>query len=355
MLKQITLKKEMILIIHGFQIFTGFSYAEKSDLIPLYLNDIGHYLYEALFQFYQIFPELQKNDLYLAGEMYSGKYLLLLGQMIHKRNPVSHVKMPLKGFYLGSALVDAENQMGYSMLLYQLGLIEYDRMKDMEVIQETIRRGIRSKRFDTASQQYRSIFVLMETYGFKYPMDFTRPNVSYEWNIFNYLNSSAFRNIFRLESLEFYSPDKPINLNSKGKKIPNNLITIQEEDILVSAKSLLPHLLQYYRFLFYSGQFDLWVPYVHVVNFLRLLRWKGAEEYYSRHKSPRYNWCANGKELSGYWKTASNLSEVLVMNANQMIDASQPLWACNLLSRFINNDFKTNPESCPKALHKNTY
>ena len=116
------------------------------------------------------------------------------------------------------------------------------------------------------------------------------------------------------------------------------LKAITEEDALRSAKHLLPALLKHYRVLYFGGQFDLVVPYVHVANFLRLLEWDGAEIYYNHDKTGRRNWLVDG-ELAGYYKRALNLTEILVRNASHMVDASQPKWGRTLLRHFVQNKF----------------
>ncbi len=321
-----------------FQIFTGYSYAQNTSNILAYLEEMGSFLYDALYQFYQIFPNLSHNELYLAGEMYCGKYLLLLGQVIHKKNPISHVKMQLQGFYMGSAFSDPENMFEYSSLMYQIGLIDFSKMKEIQNMEESIRKGIRSQKYDSAQQQLLSVWIEMQLAGFEFPVDFTKPNASFEPQVLAFLQSPAFRQVFHLESKIFYPCNENVVINSAGR----TLKAILEEDILKSVKHLIPPLLDNYRMLFYAGQFDLLVPYVHVTNFLRLLDWHGAEAYYNPEKTPRYNWYVDG-DLAGYRKSAFNLTEVLVRNASQMVDASQPKWGLNLISSFINNNFE-NPQ-----------
>lgn len=303
------------------------------------LEDHGFFLYEALYQFYQIFPELINTQLYLAGEMFSGKYILLLAYTIHQRNPISHIKMPLQGLYIGSGYCDPLTMMDYSALLYQIGMIDFDRMKDIENLEEAIRKGIRAKRYVTAHQQLQSIWIEIQNIGFDFPMDFTQPDRNYEYHIFDYLNSPQFRELFNLHDATFYSPYDKVNVSLDATKKPEHVKMLIEQDALRSAKKVLPLLLDNYRILFYGGQFDLIVPFVHVSNFLRKLVWKGAEELYNHEKTPRNNWYVDN-ELAGYWKTVRNLTEVLVRNAAQMIDVSQPKWAYTLLNKFVNNEFK---------------
>ena len=47
------------------KIFTGYANNEE---------DVAKDLYEALQQFFKLFPNLRKNDFYVTGESYAGKY-----------------------------------------------------------------------------------------------------------------------------------------------------------------------------------------------------------------------------------------------------------------------------------------
>ncbi|XP_065219786.1 venom serine carboxypeptidase-like [Planococcus citri] len=323
-------------------IFTGYSYSKHPSNIIVYLQDIGRYLYEALFQFYQIFPEVASKHLYLAGEFYSGKYLLLLGNYIHSRNPLSHVKMNLHGIYIGSGFTDPVNMMDYSSLFYQIGIIDYDKMKDINNLESTIVKGIFSKRYDTARQQFDSVWVELFNAGFHSPMDFTRLDLDYDTNVIDFIQSDVFRKTFGLVDHPFHNFfNLSVFLDSRNNTI--QLMHLVEEDALKSAVKYLPMLLDHYRILFYGAQFDLMVPYVHVSNFLRKLEWKGAIDYYNMVKSPRNKWYV-GDEMAGYWKTVGNLTEVMVRNSGHMIDVSQPKWAINLLRSFISNKFHSASE-----------
>ena len=60
---------------------TGWSFTKSDDGYARNQDQVGKNLYEALLQFYQLFPRYQKSsDLYITGESYGGKYVPALGQ-----------------------------------------------------------------------------------------------------------------------------------------------------------------------------------------------------------------------------------------------------------------------------------
>lgn len=62
----------------GFS-FTSGGYAQTE-------NKVGEDLYSALIQFFTLFPKLQNNKFFVAGESYAGKYVPAISYIIHIRN-----------------------------------------------------------------------------------------------------------------------------------------------------------------------------------------------------------------------------------------------------------------------------
>lgn len=91
----------------------GFSLATDEDAyIPSYAN-VGENVYEALYQFFKVFPEYTENDLYLAGSHGGAKYIPVIGHAIHTNNRFSKVQMHLKGMFIGGPYTDAANMIYY--------------------------------------------------------------------------------------------------------------------------------------------------------------------------------------------------------------------------------------------------
>lgn len=54
---------------------TGFSFTKDPRGLATNQDDVSRDLYEALTQFYKVFPDLLRHDLYVTGESYGGKTL----------------------------------------------------------------------------------------------------------------------------------------------------------------------------------------------------------------------------------------------------------------------------------------
>jgi hypothetical protein len=66
--QKIVLLKEMLVVL-----LAGYSFTDSDDGYAKNESAVGEDLYNALLQFFQLFPELQKNEFYVTGESYAGK------------------------------------------------------------------------------------------------------------------------------------------------------------------------------------------------------------------------------------------------------------------------------------------
>lgn len=103
---------------------TGYSFTSDDAGYSTDQSSVGLNMYEALVQFFTLFFEYRKNDFYVTGESYAGKYVPAVSYAIHLNNPGAQVKINLKGLAIGNGLVDPFYQLFYSEYLYQHGLVD---------------------------------------------------------------------------------------------------------------------------------------------------------------------------------------------------------------------------------------
>lgn len=91
----------------------GFSTADTDR--DIYHNDMSQSqdALAALKEWYAIFPEYKKNDLYISGESYGGIYVPYLAWQIHQNNQQTIIdsnllKINLKGFIVGNGATNWE-------------------------------------------------------------------------------------------------------------------------------------------------------------------------------------------------------------------------------------------------------
>lgn len=90
----------------------GFSYDKSTEKTPLNDRAFAFENLKALFSFYNKFPELKDQELYLTGEQYAGITIPILADMIveHNRDPYVPIwtRINLKGFLLENPCTLAE-------------------------------------------------------------------------------------------------------------------------------------------------------------------------------------------------------------------------------------------------------
>lgn len=107
---------------------TGFSFTDEGGFAR---NEtiIGEQLFEALQQFFTMFPKLQKNRFFVTGESYAGKYVPAISYAILKKNSEAKIKINIQGLAIGNGLCDPIHQLKYGQYLFELGLIDLNTKK----------------------------------------------------------------------------------------------------------------------------------------------------------------------------------------------------------------------------------
>lgn len=304
--------------------FTDGGYAQNETAV-------GNDLYNALIQFFQLFPDLQKNEFYVAGESYAGKYVPAVSYAIYKNknNPPANVSINFQGLAIGNGLSDPEHQLKFGDYLYQIGLIDSNTK---QLVQNAEAQGIKF----IQNQQWSDAFKVFDdllngdlnnhTSLFKNATGFTNyfnylisndtnPELS---NIGSYIQRDDVRAAIHVGNSTFHGVE-----NSEVEK---NLM----EDVMQSVAPWISELLSNYRVLIYNGQLDIIVAYPLTVNYLQNLNFDAADAYKT---ADRHQWWVDG-DIAGYVKQAGNLTEVLVRNAGHMVPLDQPQWAFDLITRF---------------------
>ncbi|KAF2889047.1 hypothetical protein ILUMI_17126 [Ignelater luminosus] len=306
---------------------TGYSFTDQDG----YANNqtvIGEQLYEALTQFFQLFPEIKKNSLYVFGESYGGKFVPALSYTVHVKNKNAQNKINLKGLIIGNSWTDPKHQSTYSDISYQVGLIDFNTKLEFIKYENTLQKLIDRKQWKAASEYWDR---------------FIRLPGSLFWNITGYEGTHNFLvQKFDMETLPpiHHYVQKP---NVRNALHVGNLSFVGHSDmvfeglradIMQSVAPWLSELLDHYRVMIFTGQLDIMVSYTMTVNFLRRLKFKGVDEY---HTAVRQKWYVD-ETLAGYIKEIGNLTEVLVLNAEHAVHFSKPYWTVELVTKFIHRE-----------------
>lgn len=305
----------------GFS-FTNGGYSKNED-------EVGSNLYTALIQFFTLFPQFQKNDFFVTGESYAGKYVPAVSYAIHTKNPSAKLKINLKGLAIGNGFCDPEHMLNYGDYLYKISLLD-SRGRDLfKSKQDKITQLIQQKNWKEA---FSGMDYLINGDMIKSSLFHNLTGFSFYFNFLHDKDYSTSGDIGRF--LSYLEIRKNLHVgnvtfNEENLEVEQNLV----EDIMQSVKPKVEALLENYRVLIYNGQLDIIVPYPLTEAFIESLNWSGASDY---KNAPRQIWYV-GEELAGYAKVARKLTLVLVRNAGHMVPMDQPKWSVDLISRFTRN------------------
>ncbi|KAF5278369.1 hypothetical protein FQA39_LY05858 [Lamprigera yunnana] len=265
--------------------FTNNGYSQNETVI-------GENLYNALQQFFQLFPELQKNPFYVTGESYAGNY-------------------------------DMVN------IYTQLGLVDLNVKKLIKEYEVKARQYIKDKEYEKAFHMFDDILngdlnnhntLFKNTTGFDNYFNFLTPENTDRGYMGKFIQQNYVRKAIHVGNATFNGQNELVELNLRN-------------DIMQSVTNWISELLSNYKVLIYNGQLDIIVAYPLTINYLSQLNFSAANEYKT---AKRHQWRVD-YEIAGYVKKAGNLTEVLVRNAGHMVPADQPKWAFDLITRFTHN------------------
>nr|CAI5831222.1 unnamed protein product [Callosobruchus analis] len=298
---------------------TGFSFTEDDNGYARNQTQVGNELYQALQQFFIIFPELRKNDFFVTGESYAGKYVPALAYTIHKKNREAKEKINLKGIAIGNGYTDPIHQTGYAAFVYALGLVDKETFNQIDKLEKLAidykLKGDWSQALALWNEAINTIGNQSKVSVYNYLQDVGEAS---EDLITEFLNGSDVRRAIHVGNTTFGS---------------NKVRGYLEEDMTESMAPWFVEVANNYRVLLYSGQLDIIVGYPLTLNFLKNVEFHGIQEY---RKAKRAIWFV-GMEVAGYSKTGGNFTEVLVRNAGHMVPTDQPKWAEDLIYKFTRN------------------
>jgi vitellogenic carboxypeptidase-like protein len=311
---------------------TGFSYTEADKGYARDETDVARDLYEALQQFYTLFPEYQSRDFYVTGESYAGKYVPAISYKIHTENQgTPKIRINLKGLAIGDGFSDPVTMLNYGEYLYNIGLLDQNGKAHFDQEEEKARRAITSGKYMDA---FLTIDALLDG-------DLTPGGVSYFKNVtgldfyFNFLlTASPEDQNYYSSFVQLPSTRRSIHVgNVSYNDLGGNVEKYLRNDMYQSVKPWIQELLdapEQYQILMYSGQLDIIVASTLTDSFIRSMKWNGSDSF---QQQPRKIWRV-GKDIAGYAKNYGSFTQVIVRNAGHMVPYDQPKWAFDMINRF---------------------
>ncbi|XP_049637842.1 probable serine carboxypeptidase CPVL [Suncus etruscus] len=310
---------------------TGFSFTEDPRGYAINEDDVARNLYSALVQFFQLFPEYQKNDFYATGESYAGKYVPAIAHYIHILNPSSKMQINLKGIAIGDAYSDPESIIdGYAEFLYHVGLLDEKQKKHFQKQSDMCIKFIKEKMWPQAFE------VLDKLLG----GDLTSAPSYFE----NVTGCSNYFNILQCKEPEdqyYYGKflalprvRQAIHVGNRTFSDGTEVEKYLRDDTVQSVKPWLTEIMNNYKVLIYNGQLDIIVAAPLTERSLMAMDWKGANKY---RTVSRKIWkiFRTDNDVAGYVRQVDKFSQVIVRGGGHILPYDQPLRSYDMINRFV--------------------
>ncbi|GAB1290841.1 Probable serine carboxypeptidase CPVL [Apodemus speciosus] len=275
---------------------TGFSFTDHFRGYASNEDDVAQDLYSALIQFFKLFPEYAKNDFYVTGESYAGKYIIG----------------------------------GYAAFLYEIGLLDEQQQKHFQKQCNKCVKYIKEQEWMKAFEILDKLLDGDLTSG---PSFFQ--NVTGCTNYYNILqctereDQSYFAKFLSLPQVR-----QAIHVGNQNFSDGAEVEKYLQEDTVKSVKPWLTEIMNYYKVLIYNGQLDIIVAAALTERSLLTMDWKGSQAY-RRARKKVWKIFQSDDEVAGYVRRVGKFHQVIVRGGGHILPYDQPMRSFDMINRFI--------------------
>ncbi|KAL1124580.1 hypothetical protein AAG570_001204 [Ranatra chinensis] len=302
----------------------GFSFTEAEQGYSRNRTQVGQDLYEALVQFFQVFPEHRRRDLYIAGESFDGNFAIALAYTVDKKNPEAREKLNLKGVYIDNPWIDPSIQLGYGTHFYDIGLIDRHSKHKFQDHSEEIRNLIKVEKFVEANTAFRAMMLSEDSLyeratGFPDPYNYVYGGRPIElWA--SWMRTEEGRRFLNVGDRQF-----------QDGRLAASLLA---GEFMAPVKPWVEQLVKNYKLLFYSGQLDALCPHTLVGKALDSIEWDGRHKFLAADRKVYQD----GLIVGAYIRGEGRLVQTLLLNGSHHLTFDDPHKVITMLRSFIRDE-----------------
>jgi len=323
---------------------TGYSFTAKDSCYAKNQKDVAEDLYQALQQFFTVFPRLRRgSDFFVTGESYAGKYVPAISYKIHKemealkkKDPANYRKnkhfINFRGMAIGDGLCDPVTMTNYGDFLFNIGLIDEQDRGYFKNISHSIVQAITAKKFKQAFQLFDNLLngdltghpsYFAESTGYQYYFNYLTTKEPIDMNYYDtFVQLPDVRRSMHVGNMTW----------NDGKKVEEHLLL----DVMDTVKPWIVELLNFknYKIMIYNGMMDVIIAWPLTESFITSMHdWTGLKGYVNMERI-KWRLAGDSGRLAGYAKQVGNFTQVLIRNAGHMVPYDQPKPAFDMINRF---------------------
>ncbi|XP_015127321.1 venom serine carboxypeptidase [Diachasma alloeum] len=311
---------------------TGYSFTDHDDGYADNQLSVGLYLYQALVQFFQLFPELRTNDLYIAGESFGGKFATALGYAIHALNPAVDNPMNLQGLAIFSGALDPVDKSAKAVEPPPSHVFQPNNFLDFKTITQFLKYERKMKGFidKPNSIDLNDVFSMVsETTKFIADLPpLLTPEKTEK-------NSETNHSEVLSQFMEDQEVKHAIHVGNRTFVVNSDRVKeFLKVDMTRSLGNVFAILLENYRILIVNGELDAVAPAIDFERSLMNLNWGGKNDL---RRATVKQWVVDG-EVAGYVKRARKLATVKVQNSGGFVIKERSTWILDLIIKFTGGE-----------------
>ncbi|OAL70885.1 pheromone processing carboxypeptidase Kex1 [Trichophyton violaceum] len=329
---------------------TGFSYV-STDSYVRELGSMADQFVTFLERWFNVFPEYEKDDIYIAGESYAGQYIPYIADAIVRHNEnlsANGTSWNVQGLLIGNGWISPlEQYRSYLPFSYKEGILdrESDGAKDAESqlskcmfkLKEVGKFGVH---VDECERVLELILDTTKVDGkclnmYDVRLQDTPDACGMNWPPDISLVTSYLRRPDVVKALNI-NEDKTTGWRECSPGVGRNLRATES----VPSVQLLPGLLERgMPIVLFSGDKDLICNHIGTEDLIHNMTWLNATgfELSPGVWAPRHNWEFEGS-AAGIYQQARNLTYVKFYNASHMVPFDFPRRSRDMLDRFLGID-----------------
>lgn len=307
---------------------TGFSYT-GTDSYAKSEDELSEQFFNALQGFFALHPDYRACDLYLTGESYAGKYIPNMAKMIKDKNESlsDNQKINLKGLALGDGWMYPQLQTNLQVDYgYEMGFIDTLQKNTAETLYQEYSDAMDRKDMTAAFNLGNNVSKLILYCGGNPDIyDVRRWSDLPIQNLKDYLACDNVKNAIHAK-VDWQFADA-------NSTVADNLMDDLEADVT----ALFPELIEEYRMLFYTGNFDMSCGYTGTEQILQSWnyeqKWRGLIRKVWTMEQP-----AGTGDLPltlGFVKGIDGLSQIVIPDSGHQVPVSKPMVSLLMINNWI--------------------
>jgi vitellogenic carboxypeptidase-like protein len=304
---------------------TGYSYSDNGHYVTTQ-SELAKMFVQALKGFYKQYPEYRPCPLYITGESYAGKFIPLIATEIMENHP--RLEKRLAGLSIGDGFMKPrlalKDVIEYA---FTMGFLDTRQYWTIKATYRKLVQALRDKKMKKAFRlAFEVILPNIQACGGGFDIFDARcwqGPFSFSDFLGRYLNQEAVKEALHVPKhvtwQGIHGLESPVQYHLRST-------------IMSSVTGLLPQLVEKYRMLFYSGDFDAICSFGSTEKILQEMEWSGQKAW---RKKKRAVWIAPPNQTLGFYKTHGNLTQAVVCGAGHLVPTDQPLSSRELVFNWI--------------------